>query len=52
MHSKLLSNKVVGSESRELMHVSDWFPTFIHLAGGILNDDEPLDGFNLWETIR
>lgn len=34
-----------------LMHVVDWFPTLVSLAGGTLEKSKPLDGMNLWPTI-
>ncbi|EDO30829.1 predicted protein, partial [Nematostella vectensis] len=50
VHGKMLKNK--GSRSKELLHVSDWYPTFTALAD---TDNEarvpPLDGMNVWETI-
>ena len=43
------------------MHISDWFPTLLHLAAEEnMNDvddeeDDPLagiDGYNMWDMIR
>ena len=40
-----------GGVSQELMHVSDWFPTLLHVARGSTSGLK-LDGYNMWDTIR
>ena len=37
--------------SRDLIHVTDWFPTFVKLAGGT-TEEMSLDGFDVWETLN
>ncbi|XP_002739676.1 arylsulfatase B-like [Saccoglossus kowalevskii] len=51
VYSPLLSNRVRGTATHELMYVGDWFPTFLHLAGGNLHGVKPLDGVNQWHTV-
>ena len=54
VNSPLLSRNVTGTVNRELMHISDWFPTFVDgIAGGNTSlMEKPLDGHNQWNMIR
>ena len=50
VHSKLIKNK--GRVSYDLIDVTDWLPTFYHLAGGDVEKmQEKIDGINVWDTI-
>ncbi|XP_006818339.1 arylsulfatase B-like [Saccoglossus kowalevskii] len=49
--SPLLPSRVRGTVNRELLHMTDWLPTLVRLAGGDLMGTKPLDGYNQWETI-
>lgn len=48
VHSPLL-NKTSRISDR-LLHVCDWFPTILKLAGGNLSDVDT-DGFDVWDTV-
>uniref|UniRef100_A0A8C4EDB6 Sulfatase N-terminal domain-containing protein n=1 Tax=Dicentrarchus labrax TaxID=13489 RepID=A0A8C4EDB6_DICLA len=48
VHSPLLKRK--GVVSRALIHVSDWYPTLLGLAGA-LSSHRGLDGHDVWGTI-
>lgn len=39
-----------GSVSTSMIHVSDWYPTIVDLAGGDVTGLD-LDGYNQWDTI-
>ncbi|XP_045159647.1 arylsulfatase J-like [Mercenaria mercenaria] len=52
VHSFLIGHKRNGYVSNELMHVTDWFPTLVNLAGGDLKDNKQLDGYDQWQTIK
>ena len=51
VHSNLLQPEVKGHVSQELIHISDWYPTLLHLAGSNASR-AGLDGYNQWDTIR
>ncbi|XP_075526970.1 arylsulfatase B-like isoform X2 [Dermacentor variabilis] len=37
--------------SQQLMHITDWLPTFYALAGGSVSDLGPLDGKDMWAVV-
>ncbi|XP_002733615.1 arylsulfatase B-like [Saccoglossus kowalevskii] len=49
--SPLLPSRVRGTINKELLHMTDWFPTLVRLAGGHLMGNKRLDGYNQWDTI-
>ena len=40
-----------GAANNEMIHVVDWYPTLLALAGATSGKAKPLDGTNLWATI-
>ena len=40
-----------GITVKEPMHVIDWFPTLVNLAGGSLEQKLPLDGRDVWPML-
>ncbi|XP_078000117.1 arylsulfatase J-like [Glandiceps talaboti] len=51
VNSPLLQESMRGTINKELIHVSDWFPTILHLAHGVNDPRLPLDGLNQWQVI-
>lgn len=51
VHGKMLQRKGVKCEG--LLHITDFFPTLINLAGGTFDPRNPIsvDGFDVWNTI-
>ncbi|MEI6461893.1 MAG: sulfatase-like hydrolase/transferase, partial [Verrucomicrobiota bacterium] len=40
-----------GQRVREPMHMIDWYPTLIKLAGGSLEQKLPIDGLDIWPLL-
>lgn len=40
-----------GAEREQMMHMIDWFPTLVRLAGGSPDAGPPLDGRDIWNTL-
>ena len=40
-----------GREVDEPLHVIDWYPTLVRLAGGSLEQPLPVDGLDIWPTL-
>ena len=51
VNSPLLSNQRRGSTVNHLLHISDWFPTILNLAG-VPYKGFKLDGYDIWPVIR
>lgn len=40
-----------GQRIEEPMHIIDWYPTLVKLAGGTLEGSQPLDGRDVWPML-
>ncbi|KAM9496737.1 arylsulfatase I [Clarias gariepinus] len=49
VHSPLLRRR--RKVSKALVHITDWYPTLVSLAGGNVSQLHKLDGYDMWETI-
>ncbi|XP_029930946.1 arylsulfatase I-like [Myripristis murdjan] len=49
VHSPLLRRR--RRVSNALLHITDWFPTLVNLAGGNVSQSQGLDGFDVWPAI-
>lgn len=47
IHGNMLQKK--GYVNNEMIHVTDWYPTLLHIAGG--TPDSDMDGMNVWNTL-
>ncbi|KAJ8387900.1 hypothetical protein AAFF_G00149350 [Aldrovandia affinis] len=49
VHSPLLRRR--RRVSRALVHITDWYPTLVALAGGNVSRSDGLDGYNVWPAL-
>nr|XP_023685143.1 arylsulfatase I [Paramormyrops kingsleyae] len=49
VHSPLLRRR--RRVSKALVHITDWYPTLVALAGGNISASERLDGYDVWPAI-
>lgn len=40
-----------GQQITEPIHIIDWYPTLVKLAGGTLQQAKPIDGLDIWPTL-
>lgn len=45
------TGKIPAGTIDQPMHVADWYPTLVKLAGGKLAQAKPLDGMDLWPVL-
>lgn len=50
VHGAGLDN-VVGTVYKDIIHISDWFPTLVHLAG-LSTSGLDLDSYDVWHALR
>ena len=49
--SPLIHQRFRGKTNNAWLHISDWYPTLISLAGGDVSGQR-LNGFNVWPSIK
>ena len=52
VHSPLLSQRIRGTENKELMGMVDWLPTLAGFLGRANLNNLTVDGYNVWPSIR
>ncbi|XP_071828727.1 arylsulfatase J-like isoform X2 [Apostichopus japonicus] len=50
--SDLLPTNVRGTTSKQLMDISDWFPTLVQGVAGHSIEGLDLDGYDMWDVLR
>ena len=40
-----------GARTAQPVHIIDWYPTLVKLAGGSLNQPNAIDGMDIWPTL-
>ncbi|TSL34534.1 Arylsulfatase J [Bagarius yarrelli] len=48
VHSPLLLRR---GTCKALIHITDWYPTLVTLGEGTLDENQNLDGYDVWESI-
>jgi arylsulfatase I/J len=52
VNSPLLGFGDEGYVSKELIHVTDWFPTITNIAGAYSIESDKLDGKDQWTSLK